>query len=140
KYQHRFCNTEFGSLKFSPQELAVVCELLIRGPQTPGELRARVVRMASFSDIGEVEAALDSLAVRADGPFVVQLPREAGRRDSRYAHLFSGTATIPVVTEESGREPSVASSSMSSRLESLEEAVRQLREELMDIKARLPPQ
>src|SRR6201991_26246 len=50
KYQHRFCNTEYGTLKFNPQELAIVCELLVRGPQTPGELRTRAARMADFSD------------------------------------------------------------------------------------------
>ena len=52
KYQHRFCNTEFGPLKFTPQELAIVCELLVRGPQTPGELRTRASRMAPVSDVG----------------------------------------------------------------------------------------
>src|ERR1700753_1241671 len=59
KYQHRFCNTEFGSLKFDPQELAVLCELLVRGPQTPGELRSRVPRMAPVADVTEIEAALN---------------------------------------------------------------------------------
>ena len=90
KYQHRFCNTEFGTLKFTPQELAIVCELLLRGPQTPGELRPRAGRMASITDADQVEATLETLANREDGPFVVRLPRLAGRRDSQYAHLFSG--------------------------------------------------
>ena len=90
KYQHRFCNTEFGTLKFTPQELAIVCELLLRGAQTPGELRPRAARMAPFSDADQVEATLETLRTRADGPFVVRLPRQAGRRDSAYAHLFSG--------------------------------------------------
>ena len=137
KYQHRFCNTEFGPLKFTPQELAIVCELLVRGPQTPGELRARAARMASFSEVGQVETALESLSSRADGPFVVRLPREPGRRDSRYAHLFSGAVTISALTEES---TATASAPAPSRLERLEEEVRQLKEELKDIKARLPPQ
>ena len=140
KYQHRFCNTEFGPLKFTPQELAIVCELLVRGPQTPGELRTRAARMASFSEVGQVEGALESLSSRADGPFVVRLTREPGRRDSRYAHLFSGAVTIPALTEESTTRPSMAAAPASSRLERLEEAVRQLKEELKDIKARLPPQ
>ena len=140
KYQHRFCNTEFGPLKFTPQELAIVGELLVRGPQTPGELRTRAARMASFSEVGQVETALDSLSSRADGPFVVRLPREPGRRESRYAHLFSGTVTIPALTEESIMGPSMASAPAPSRLERLEEEVRQLKEELKDIKARLPPQ
>jgi len=140
KYQHRFCNTEFGTLKLTPQELAIVCELLVRGPQTPGELRTRAARMASFSEVGQVETALESLSSRADGPFVVRLPREPGRRDSRYAHLFSGALSIPTLPEESNAGTSMASAPVSSRLERLEEAVRQLKEELKDIKARLPPQ
>jgi len=139
KYQHRFCNTEFGPLKFTPQELAIVCELLIRGPQTPGELRTRAARMALFPEVGTVETALESLSSRADGPFVVRLPREPGRRDSRYAHLFGGAVTIPAHTEESVTGPSMASAPAPSRLERLEEEVRQLKEELKDIKARLPP-
>ena len=140
KFQHRFCNTEFGTLKFTPQELAIICELLVRGPQTPGELRTRAARMASFSEVGQVETMLESLSSRADGPFVVRLPREPGRRESRYAHLFSGAVTIPVHTEESTLRPSAASEPAPSRLERLEEEVRQLKEELESIKARLPPQ
>src|SRR5690349_19682693 len=78
KYQHRFCNTEFGTLKFTPQELAIVCELLLRGSQTPGELRPRAARMAPFTDADQVEATLETLRTREDGPFVVRLPRESG--------------------------------------------------------------
>jgi len=94
KYQHRFCNTEFASLRFSPIETAILCELLLRGPQTPGELRTRAARMAKIDDVSEVEAALNALATREDGPFVVRLPREPNRRDSRYAHLFCGDVKI----------------------------------------------
>jgi uncharacterized protein len=140
KYQHRLCNTEFGPLKFTPQELAIVCELLVRGPQTPGELRTRAARMASFSEVGQVETVLESLSSRADGPFVVRLPREPGRRDSRYAHLFSGAVTIAAQTEESITAPSMPAVPTVSRLERLEEEVRELKEELKHIKARLPPQ
>jgi uncharacterized protein len=140
KYQHRFCNTEFGPLKFTPQELAIVCELLVRGPQTPGELRTRAARMASFTEVGQVETSLENLSSRADGPFVVRLPREPGRRESRYAHLFSGAVTIPAVTEEPATGPSMTAAAAPSRLERLEEEVRQLKEELEYIKARLPPQ
>lgn len=138
KYQHRFCNTEFGPLKFNPQELAIVCELLVRGPQTPGELRTRASRMAPFSEVGQLETTLESLSSRADGPFVVRLPREPGRRDSRYAHLFSGAVTVTAPTDESPAEPSVAAAAAPSRLERLEQEVRQLKEELRDLKARLP--
>src|SRR5687768_2338206 len=94
KYQHRFCNTGFGTLEFTPIQTAIICELLVRGPQTPGELRTRASRMAEVRDPSEIEEALDKLATRADGPFVVRLPRESGRRDSRYAHLFSGDIQV----------------------------------------------
>jgi uncharacterized protein YceH (UPF0502 family) len=135
KYQHRFCNTEYGTLKFSPQEVALLCELLLRGPQTPGELRTRASRMAAFSDPGAVEAALAGLAERADGPFVVRLAREPGRRDARYAHLFSGA---PAQTVSAAPSDAPASAAAPSRLERLETEVRQLRAELDALKARLP--
>jgi uncharacterized protein YceH (UPF0502 family) len=96
--------------------------------------------MAPFSEVGQVETALETLSSRADGPFVVRLPREPGRRESRYAHLFSGTVSIPAPSEESVMELSMASTPAPSRLERLEEEVRQLKEELKDLKARLPPQ
>jgi len=99
KFQHLFCNTPFGTLKFSPQELGIVCELFLRGPQTPGELRSRASRLCPFADVTEVEAALSGLASRADGPFVIRLAREPGRRESRYAHLFSGEVAVGEETE-----------------------------------------
>jgi len=88
KYQQVFCNTEFGSLRFTPQETAIVCELLLRGPQTPGELRSRAPRMAEFPDPGVVESVLEALANRVGGGIVAQLAREPNRRDSRWAQLF----------------------------------------------------
>jgi uncharacterized protein len=154
KYQHRFCNTEYGTLKLDPQELAIVCELLVRGPQTPGELRSRAARMADFSDVSEVDAALTRLNRREDGPFVTQLAREPGRRDSRWAHLFSG----PVEGGGAERHPVEARATASAgelrsavatpetafpdmrqedRLERLEDEVRALRAELNDLKSRL---
>jgi uncharacterized protein YceH (UPF0502 family) len=105
KYQHRFCNTEFGTLKFDPQELAILCELLVRGPQTPGELRTRAARMAPVTDVSEIEAALTRLSNREDGPFVTRLAREPGRRDSRYAHLFSGEVAGGGAAEAEARRP-----------------------------------
>ena len=88
KYQHRFCNTEFSDLQISEVERAIVCELLLRGPQTVGELRTRAARMATINDAAEVEAALDSLAARPI-PLVAKLPREHGQREQRYVELFS---------------------------------------------------
>ncbi|HXO15555.1 MAG TPA: DUF480 domain-containing protein [Steroidobacteraceae bacterium] len=140
KYQHRFCNTEYGTLKLTAQELAIVCELLVRGPQTPGELRTRASRMAPFSEVGQAEAALESLRSREDGPFVVRLPREPGRRDSRWAHLFSGAVAVPSIEEQPQAVAlSGVAAEMPSRLERLEEQVQRLREELEDLKRRLPP-
>ena len=140
KYQHRFCNTEYGTLKLTPQELAIVCELLVRGPQTPGELRTRASRMAPFSEVGQVEAALESLRSREDGPFVVRLPREPGRRDSRWAHLFSGAVAVAAIEEEPQAVAfSGVAAEVPSRLDRLEEEVRRLHEELEDLKRRLPP-
>lgn len=86
KYEQRFCNSEFGDLKLSPAEVALIATLLLRGPQTPGELRGRAERMHRFADMAEVENALEQLASRDDGPYVVRLPREPGKRESRYMH------------------------------------------------------
>jgi uncharacterized protein YceH (UPF0502 family) len=164
KYQHRFCNTEFGTLKLDPQELAIVCELLVRGPQTPGELRTRASRMAAFAETSEVEAALAKLAQRADGPFVVRLAREPNRRDSRWAHLFSGPVADAAVGNEaeyvpghapehpaehtslkshpegstvSAPEVSFPASRNDERLAKVEQEVAALRAELEDLKRRL---
>ena len=93
KYKHRFCNTEFSDLKLDAQELAVICVLLLRGPQTPGELRTRTKRLCEFSDVHQVEAVLNNLSQR-EVSLVVRLPREAGKRESRYAHLFCGEVEV----------------------------------------------
>lgn len=141
KYQHRFCNTGFGSFEFTPVQTAIVCELLLRGPQTPGELRNRVPRMAPVSDGAEIESALEDLATRPDGPFVKQLPREAGRRDSRYAHLFSGDVTVPEseLADEAEPLPNAAATEpktpLQARVLSLEDKVAALRQELEALRA-----
>ena len=142
KYHQIFCNTEFGNLKFTPQETAIVCELLLRGPQTPGELRSRVPRLAELPDPGVIEALLDGLARRDDGPFVVQLAREPGRRDSRWAQLFeelpptqvasnsetASTATLPV------SPPAPARPDLAARVALLESEVAALRAEIAALK------
>jgi uncharacterized protein YceH (UPF0502 family) len=143
KYQQRFCNTEFSALQFTPQERAILCELLLRGPQTPGELRSRASRMAPFSDVTEVETALEHLAQDPAGPRVVQLPRETGRRDSRYAHLFSGEVhAVPGEPGASAAEPSIkeAPGALTERVSALEHQVRELRAELAAVRASLPSQ
>ncbi len=137
KYQHRFCNTGFGSLAFSPVETAILCELLLRGPQTPGELRTRAARMAEVKDVSEVEEALRNLAAREEGPFVVQLPREPNRRDARYAHLLSGEVVIPEPTSVAAIDAEPRHSSSVERIEQLEQQVAELRRELDELKGKL---
>jgi uncharacterized protein len=146
KYRHCFCNTEFGTLRFDPQELAIVCELLLRGPQTPGELRSRASRMASFTDVSEVEAILERLSKREGGPYVTRLAREPGRRESRYAHLFGGKIVeqdtnpvrAPSATTGATTVPETSSAgSAEQRLTRLEQEVQALRAELSDLRARL---
>ena len=136
KYKHRFCNTEFGPLKFSKQELGVLCVMLLRGPQTPGELRSRTNRLCEFADADEVEVTLKSLMSREDGPFIARLPRAAGARESRYAHLFSGT--IESVEEppetEAASSPSGAPG-LAQRVAALEQQVENLRNELEALKS-----
>jgi uncharacterized protein len=137
KYKHRFCNTEFGSLKFSKQELGILCVMLLRGAQTPGELRTRTNRLCEFADSGEVDAALKSLMERQDGPFVARLRRSSGEREARYAHLFSGTPDTLADDEPPLADDAVAPSSkasLSERVLALEELVQQLRAELDELK------
>jgi uncharacterized protein len=143
KYQQIFCNTEFGSLKFTPQETAIVCELLLRGPQTPGELRTRAPRMAEFPDPGVVESLLEGLANHAGGALVTQLAREPNRRDSRWAQLFEELpeSTSPASPAEvaalkaSDAAPRVSvTSDLAGRVAALENEVAALRAELAALK------
>jgi len=139
KFQHRFCNTGFGSLTFPPLQTAILCELMLRGPQTPGELKTRAARMSEGADVDSVESALLDLATREDGPFVVQLPREAGRRDSRYAHLFCGDIEVPDSIEPPSPNAPTRSPPQAERIERLEELVGELRRELDELKQKLEP-
>ncbi len=141
KYQQIFCNTEFGSLKFTPQETGIICELLLRGPQTPGELRARVPRMAELSDPSVIEGLLEALAARPEGALVAQLAREPGRRDSRWAQLFeelpaSVTANETPVRDQVAAAPArpAASPDLAARVAALESEVAALRAEIAALK------
>ena len=143
KYQQRFCNTEFSALQFTPAERAIVCELMLRGPQTPGELRARAARMAEFSDSVQVEAALEALSTREGGALVQRLARQPGRREARYAHLFSGpiddsaaapydeAATAAAATVRAGTDDEVLE-----RLGRLEAQVSELRDQIAQLQNR----
>ncbi|KOO09461.1 YceH family protein [Vibrio hepatarius] len=131
KFQHRFCNTEFGDLKLSKQEKGITCCLLLRGPQTPGELRTRTNRLAEFSDVKEVEAVLEKMASREEGALVVKLPREPGKRESRYMHLFSGEVDV----ESFATAAAPVQGGDNERIEALEAEVSALKEELAELRA-----
>lgn len=112
KYKHVM--TEI--FKLSPQELAVMCVLMLRGAQTVGELRGRTNRLYEFESLAEVEQTLDGLMTREEDPLVMRLPRQPGQKDSRYAHLLAG-------------EVSVEEQSMPVRAQRTEAAVAQVRAE-----------
>lgn len=135
KYEQRFCNSEFGNLKLSAGEVALITTLLLRGAQTPGELRSRASRMYEFSDVAEVESTLEQLATREDGPYVVRLAREPGKRESRYMHLFCGDVDLTMAT--TADEPQTASSDLQARVEVLESEVAELKQRLDSLLAHL---
>ncbi len=128
KYLHEL----LSRFDLSGHETAVLCELLLRGPQTPGELRSNAERMAPFASIGEVEEALRGL-MEHDPPLVMKLPRETGRKESRYDHLFSphdveGQAAPenPVSVTSGGQEVSAA-------IVRMEQAIAEIRKELEEL-------
>ena len=135
KFQHRFCNTEFGSLQFTEQERAAICVMLLRGPQSAGEIRTRTNRLCSFSDVKEAEDVLDGLASHPKGPYIVKLPREAGKRDCRYMHLFSGEIDLEALATQAS--PVAASSATAERLTQLEEEVSAMKLEITELKEML---
>ena len=96
KYKHRFCNTEFGSLKFSKQELGIICVMLLRGPQTPGELRSRTNRLCEFADAEEVETALQGPDVARGRSVHRAAAARAGRpRIALCASVFGAIESAP---------------------------------------------
>jgi uncharacterized protein YceH (UPF0502 family) len=134
KYEQRFCNSEFGDLKLSSAEVALVTTLLLRGAQTPGELRSRGQRMHEFADMTEVENALENLSNREDGPFVARLPREPGKREQRFMHLFSGDVENAAVSVEA---ETPETNSLAARVDALESEVEELKQRLDSLLAHL---
>jgi uncharacterized protein YceH (UPF0502 family) len=122
KYQHRFCNSEFGALQLSAKATAIVCELFLRGPQTPGELRTRAERLCTFADVNEVETELANLMDREE-PLVAKLPREPGKRESRYAHIFSGKPELSSLATTVSDETNITDGE---RIDALEKQVHEL--------------
>ena len=110
KYKQRFCNTSFGELQFDEPQFAIICLLLLRGPQTPGELRARSGRLHEFADNTAVVESLNGLIERDEDALVVKLPRTPGRKDAEYMHLFSGTIDLDEYAKKAEAEKSTESS------------------------------
>lgn len=133
KYFHRFCNTEFGSLQFTLQQRAVICVLLLRGPQTPGELRTRTNRLADFKDVGEVETTLNELQELNGQILVKKLAREPGKRDSRYVQLlseFDEDSYVQAVETQTNQSPSEEKNQLAQRVIELEQQVASLTKQM----------
>jgi uncharacterized protein YceH (UPF0502 family) len=117
KYEHRLQEV----FNFDRREIAVICVLLLRGPQTPGELRGRTDRMYHFETLDDVVSTLDRLAQR-DPPLAAILPRQPGTKESRYTHLFSGEPPAAAVTQvervAAGDSPAIPTHSANHRLPS----------------------
>ncbi len=138
KYKHRFCNSEFGSLQLTDQEFGVICVMLLRGPQSPGELKTRTNRLCEFSSNAEVEQVLRDLIHREEDPFVVEIPRQPGQRDARYMHLFCGEIDFPdQVAPQLPLDTPPTKGSHGARIGRLEDVVAELRKEIDEIKAML---
>ncbi|EWH11711.1 hypothetical protein DS2_02770 [Catenovulum agarivorans DS-2] len=140
KYRHRFYGSEFSAFNFDSAQAAILCLLFVRGPQTPGELRTRSQRLNPFNDVGQVEACLNELANAEDGPFVVKLAREPGKREHRFGHLFSGEVAEVVTEAHSLSQNSVASTNSTVSIEEFEQLkaqVNQLTVELAELKQQL---
>jgi hypothetical protein len=133
KYEHDVNN----ALQLSRREVAVLCELLVRGPQTPGELRSRAERMYKFDSLDDVHSALQRLIER-DPPLAVILPRQPGTKEARYAHTL-----LPIEAQAAFGEPAHAQQSARSgydeRIAKLEAEVQSLRTELEELKQSRKP-
>ncbi|WP_206483052.1 DUF480 domain-containing protein [Thalassotalea sp. G2M2-11] len=140
KYIHRFCNTEFGDLQFTAQQRAIICVLLLRGAQTPGELRNRTQRLAEFRDVNAVEDTLLQLQDFNGQSLVKKLAREPGKRESRYVHLFTDQEACdqePFVQSTAALSVEEAcdnTSELTSRVSQLEQQVAALTEQVISLK------
>ena len=134
KYEHRTQEV----FNFTRAEIAVLCVLLLRGPQTPGELRGRTERMHRFETLDDVQSVLHKLMERQP-PLAKMLPRQPGTKESRYAHLLGGeiAATDTQQSATSATAPPAQHSADPDRLAKLEEEVACLRAELAEVKQQL---
>lgn len=133
KYEHWLGEV----FNFSRAETALLCVLLLRGPQTPGELRGRTERMHRFTELGDVVAGLQKLAER-EPALVAMLPRQPGTKESRYAHLLSGeVAVAPPAAAEPASTMQAASADQEARLAQLESTVSELRRDVAALTEKL---
>jgi uncharacterized protein len=131
KFEHRLQE----AFNFDRREIAILCELLLRGPQTPGELRSRAERMHRFDDLGQVQSTLQRLAQR-EPPVVKMLPRQPGTKEARYAHLLSGD--VQTQAPEAAPEAAVTySTADGERITRLENEVAALQNEVANLKQQL---
>ena len=140
KYSQRFCNTAFSDYQFSEAEYAVVCLLLLRGAQTPGELRTRTARLHVFEDNAAVVDTLGGLMAaerEGGGAVVARLARVPGRRDHEYVHLFSGHIDSAPLERPATAPPTGETPQRQSALAALEARVTALENELAELKGRL---
>jgi len=128
----KYCHNLTGVLNLDPEEIAVIAELLLRGPQTVGELRNRAERMCAIGDLQEVEQLLQNLMDREE-PLVTRLPRQPGRKESRFAHLLSGQPSIEEEDLLPAEPARLKVAAEDERITSLENEVMQLRNELEDL-------
>lgn len=126
KYRHGLVE----KFRFSPAELAILCELMVRGPQTVGELRGRGERMHKFADLSEVESVLADLAERTP-PLVTKLPLQPGRKEPRYCQLFSGE---PDLTEVAAQMEARGAGADGEKIARLEQELSELREEVASLR------
>ena len=131
KFKQRLTEIHF----FTPAERAILCELMLRGPQTTGELRNRADRMHTFSGSEEVTAALKELETRSDGPWVMLLPRLPGHKEARYTHLLNGVPNVDAASAPNEQSATVGQSvSPTERIVRLEQETIRLQQELNALK------
>ncbi len=129
KYEHRFSE----AYNFGRREVALLCVLLLRGPQTPGELRGRAERLYNFDELSDVQSTLQKLIDR-DPPLVRVLPRQPGTKEPRYMHLFCGESFVPETNPESGPSASASRAENDTRLALLEEQIAALKREVSELR------
>ncbi len=134
KYTQRFCNTTYSEIQLEADEFAVLTVLMLRGPQTPGELRTRCARLHEFSDNNAVVAAAERLVARTEGALVTKLPRRPGRKDAEYMHLLGGEIDVDEIARSAPAEVTRP------RKSGLEQRVTELEDEVARLRALIEPQ